>query len=292
MRLRGGAKRGARLVWNGLNLHFASVICVCVALLTFSARADEVARPDFGWRQAWTGADVHSNGWLMYAGATVAPYTDIYSDGLRLRATTGYGGYGWEGRYVKPANGDPVNDRFKGYATTGYADLLVGYYKQIGPATVKAFIGAAMIEHHLGTIKCANANCDSEDTISELVHGTDWGPKASFEIWLNIGANAFASFDASFTTAHDTSSSHARLGYRILPTVSVGLEAAVNTNARNNFFSQKEPDHRAPDYRGGVFVRYEWFTGEIAVSGGFTTGDAGNISENAIYGTLNYATHF
>ena len=284
MRLRGGAKRGAQLVWKGIDLHSASAICVCLALLTFNAHADDTPRPDFGWRQAWTGTDVHSNGWLMYAGATIAPYSDIYSDGLRLRATTGYGGYGWQG---KPDPDHPLLAQPKGNATTDYADLLAGYYKQMGPATFKAFIGVAMIEHHLGDINCRDNICDPETVRSELVHGTDWGPKAAFEIWLNLGSDAFASFDASYTTAHDTFSSHTRLGYRVLPTVSAGLEAAVNTNAKNNFFSEN-----TPDYRGGVFVRYEWFTGEVAVSGGFTTGDFGNISENSLYGTLNYATHF
>ena len=61
----------------------------------------------------------------------------------------------------------------------------------------------------------------------------------------------------------------------------------MNTNAKNNFFSDN-----APDYRGGAFVRYEWSTGEIAVATGITTGDFGNISENSLYGTLNYATQF
>ena len=288
MRLRGGAKRGTRPGRKGINFHSAGMFCACLALMISPASADDAPRPDFGWRQAWTGADVHSNGWLMYAGATVSPYSDIYSDGLRLRATTGYGGYGWEGKLVAPAKGDPANDRFRGYATTDYADMLVGYYKQMGPATFKAFVGVALIEHHLGTIKCANANCGLDRGAgSELVHGSDWGPKASFEIWLNIGSDAFASFDASYTTAHETFSSHTRLGYRVLPNISAGLEAAVNSNARNNFLGQN-----SADYRGGAFVRYEWSTGEVAASAGFTTGDIGNVSENSLYGTLNWATHF
>ena len=284
MRLRGGAEWGARLGWNGMNFPSAGVLCACLALSAPDARADDTERPDFGWGQAWSGADVHSNGWLMYAGATVAPYSDIYSDGLRLRATTGYGGYGWQGK-TDPDR--PLIAQPKGNATTDYADLLVGYYKQMGPATVKAFIGAAMIEHHLGDINCRDNICDPETVRRELVHGTDWGPKASFEIWLNLGSDAFASFDASYTTAHDTFSSHTRLGYRVLPTVSAGIEGAVNANAKNNFLSEHDPD-----YRGGLFVRYEWFTGEVAVSGGFVTGDFGNISENSLYATLNYATHF
>ena len=282
MYLRGGALRVTRLVWKWTSVHSTSAACVCLVLLTLSAAADDAPAPEIGWRQAWTGADVHSNGWLMYAGATVSPYSDIYSDGLRLRATTGYGGYGWQGRPDADHHSPP-----KGNATTDYADLLFGYYKQMGPATVKGFVGVAMIEHRLGTINCRDNICDPETVRSELVHGSDWGPKASFEIWLNLGKNAFASFDASYTTAHETFSSHTRLGYRVLPNISAGLEAAVNTNAKNNFLGQN-----SADYRGGAFVRYEWLTGEVAVSAGFTAGDIGNVSENSLYGTLNWATHF
>ena len=183
MRLRGGARRGTRPSWSGINFRSAGIFCTCLALLISPARADDAPRAEVGWRQAWTGADVRSNGWLTYAGATVAPYSDIYSDGLRLRATTGYGGYGWQG---KPDPDHPLTAQPKGKATTDYADLLLGYYQQLGPATVKGFIGVAMIEHHLGTISCRDNICDPETVRSELVHGSDWGPKASFEIWLNL----------------------------------------------------------------------------------------------------------
>lgn len=291
MGLRG--KRGWSATLRG-GMRILAFLSTQIVLLAAFARADEaepiaLARPpDPGWRQTWTGVDAHSNGWLVYGGSTAAPFTDIYSEGLRLRATTGYGGYGWEGGRrdlnhpeVPPPRGD---------ATTNYLDFLAGYYKQFGPATIKVFGGVAKIEHNLGTIICKAPKgkiCDS-DTIakvhSDLVNGMDWGPKASFEIWLNIGTDAYASFDASYTTAFNTYGSHARLGYRFLPTISAGLEAAINGNAQG--------DSNNDNLRGGMFVRYEWFSGEISASGGLSIGDIGNIKEQSFYATVNWATHY
>lgn len=240
-------------------------------------------KPDYGWRQVWSGVDVHSNGWLIYGGSTVAPFTDIYTDGPRLRATTGYGGYGWEGKRDPNYPDAPPP---KGDASTNYTDALVGYYKQWGPATIKVFAGMAKIEHNLGSITCQTADgktCNPKTIAKvrdDLINGMDWGPKASFEIWLNMGTDAYASFDANYTTAFDTYSSHLRLGYRVLPTVSGGIEAAINGNAKNQ------------DYRGGLFVRYEWLSGEVALAGGFLSSDLGNVLDQSFYGTFNYAMHF
>ena len=267
-------------------MRFLACLSVQIVLLAPLAWADEaepiaLARPpDPGWRQTWTGVDAHSNGWLVYGGSTVAPFTDIYTEGPRLRATTGYGGYGWQG---KPDPNHPHCPVPTGDASTNYLDGLIGYYKQWGPATIKVFGGVAKIEHNLGTITCQTKTetiCDPAKVRRELINGMDWGPKASFEIWLNVGNDAYASFDASYTTAFDTYASHARLGYRFLPTFSGGLEAAINGNRLNE------------DYRAGVFVRYEWDGGEIAAGGGFLSSDLGNIADQSFYATVNWATHY
>ena len=121
--------------------------------------------------------------------------------------------------------------------------------------------------------------------LGNLRHGLDWGPKGAIELWLNLSPDAFASLNADYTTAHDTISVHSRLGYRILPSVSAGLEATLNGN-----FKGSDLDNH--DYRGGLFLRYEWFTGEISVSGGMSSNDLGNISGESFYGTVNWATHF
>jgi hypothetical protein len=58
------------------------------------ARADPAAH---GWREVWGGADASAHVWLIYSGMTVAPHSDIFSDGLRLRVAGGYGGYTYVG---------------------------------------------------------------------------------------------------------------------------------------------------------------------------------------------------
>ena len=59
---------------------------IAVALIAIAslapARADPAAH---GWREVWGGADASAHVWLIYSGMTVAPHSDIFSDGLRLR---------------------------------------------------------------------------------------------------------------------------------------------------------------------------------------------------------------
>lgn len=45
----------------------------------------------------WAGADASNHVWLAYSGATIAPYSDMFSDGLRLRIATGFGEYSYTG---------------------------------------------------------------------------------------------------------------------------------------------------------------------------------------------------
>lgn len=275
MRARCGRGGSASLAGGRCLTAVAGLVSIFSAASPNSALGDDAGSqsPSYGWRQVWVGADVHSNGWLVYSGATVAPYTDIYSDGLRLRATTGYGGYGWEGRSRIDAN-DPNSPFPTGQATTDYAEFLAGYYKQMGPMTFKAFAGVAMIEHRLGPVP---ENTPPDDL---PVSGREVGPKGSVELWFNLGPSAFLSLDGGYTTAHGTYASHGRIGYRVNPTISVGLEAVTNGNVK---------DH---DYRGGGFLRYEWIRGEIGVSGGISSSDLGNIEDQSAYGTVNWITNF
>ena len=93
----------------------------------------------YGWREFWTGVDASNHVWLAYSGATIAPTSDMFSDGLRLRAATGFGEYSYVGER---------NAREQSFsAQTGFADALVGYLQRLGPLTAKAFVGISAIEH-------------------------------------------------------------------------------------------------------------------------------------------------
>jgi hypothetical protein len=218
-----------------------------------SARADPDAPP--AWREVWVGAVASSHVWLAYGGMTVAPLSDMFGDGVRLRVASGYGGY----RYTGTRDGRLMRFRAK----TAFADGLVGYLKRIGPLTAKAFVGASVISHDVGPFDPENP-----------VQGLAWGPKAVVELWLNLGASAWSSLDADWTSAHQTYGGRVRAGYRVISDVSLGIEARLNGNALDK------------DARGGVFVRYAWEGGEISLAGGVS----GRFLEDARDMTDPYAT--
>ena len=233
------------------------VAAVLLLLKPLPAYAEDP--PQYGWREAWAGADASSNVWLLYTGLTVAPYCHMFDDGLRLRFTGGYGGYAYEGYRRRGHNGGLAS--FKG--RMAFTDVLVGYLKRFGPLTAKGFVGAAAIGHDIRPLDADNP-----------VQGLDYGPKVVVEFWLNMGPEAWSSVDLNWTSLHYTYAGRVRTGYRILDQVSAGVEARIDGNALDK------------DVRGGAFVRYEWHGGEISIAGGV----AGQFFEDAKSMTTPYAS--
>ena len=64
---------------------------------------------------------------------TVAPFGSILEDGVRLRAAGGYGAYAYSGRRAAGPASHLVD--FDGKA--GFAELLIGYHKQMGRLSLK-----------------------------------------------------------------------------------------------------------------------------------------------------------
>jgi hypothetical protein len=241
---------------------YAPALVAAVLALSLVAPANADPEPQYGWREVWTGADASSHVWLLYSGATVAPYGHIYSEGLRLRAAGGYGRYS----YIGDRRGVP--QAFN--AETNYGEALVGYLKTFGPLTAKAFVGIAVIEHDVTPFDPANP-----------VQGQEVGPKVATELWLNVGSSGWSSLDASWTTAHGTAAARMRTGYRIYGDASIGLEGGINANDLGE------------DARGGLFARYAWQGGEISMSGGYS----GRFLDEADalrdpYATVNWLTQF
>lgn len=245
---------------------------------------DGATEPSVGWREVWAGVDATESTWLAYSGSTIAPFGGIHDPGLRLRFVGGYGQYTYSGRRHDPSR--PTGWRLRHFeAETAFSDALIGYLWRLGPLTTKGFVGAAGIGHAITPRDPDN-----------IVDGLEWGAKAALELWLNLGDDAWASLDASYTTAHATYAARARLGYRVLPTLSVGLEAGFNGNAVGNdgFLSSRVTDgpYQPIDYqngRGGAFVRYEWYGGELSLSAG-VSGDI--ASPTTPYATLNWLIQF
>ncbi len=239
------------------------------------------------WRETFTGADVTHDVWLLYSGVTLAPTSDIYSDGVRLRATGGYGQYRYQGHRA----GDPNDTRRRFEGTVSFVEVLVGYQMRFGELTAKAFAGISAIDHVI-------TPGDPIPSGGLLTQGLDYGVKGALELWLNLGSEAWTSLDTSWTSAHQTYAGRWRLGYRVLPTVSLGLEAGINGNALRGQRLLEDGSLREalrPQTRAGLFARYEWNGGEISISGGVANSayDFGRTDGfDELYGTANWLMRF
>lgn len=229
-----------------------------------------------GQREVWVGADAGAHNWLVYSGGTYAPWGDIHADGFRLRATAGYGHYDYQWDAKTHVEVDKTT-----------ADVLVGYQHRFGELTAKAFIGWAI----LTDLDVPSANV----RIPKFQNGV----KGALELWLNLGPNAWTSLDLNYADTRETWSVRSRVGYRVLPTVSLGVEGVIN---HANLAGQVQINSKTPqplgNIRVGAFARYEWFGGEISASGGLT-GDTGEdlgstdlLRKPSAYGTVNWITQF
>jgi hypothetical protein len=238
-----------------------------------AAAADGPAeqQPQYGWREVWAGTDASHDVWLLYTGVTLAPWSsDIYADGFRIRTAGGYGEYNYEGcrknfQVCFTARDPPPQSKQHFNATFTYSEVLVGYHQRFGELTAKAFVGIAAIDHNIRPRDAYNA-----------VGGVEYGVKGVVELWLNLGSVAWTSVDLGYTTAHETASARARLGWRVLPTFSIGPEARYDSNAQ------------ADSGRGGVFVRYEWLGCEVSAAAGYSGDMTGGLTKDmSPYGTFN-----
>ncbi len=297
---------GWRRVWVRKSLRFGASGLAVVAPITFadvarSPAAADPTQPQSG-RQVWAGADVSTNVWLVYSGVTFAPWSAMHDDGFRFRAAGGYGEYEYEKSSDPSVDSDDIR-HLDFQARTYFADFLVGYLKRFGELTAKAYVGASVISHDITP--------DDEYTIAV---GDEVGIKGVIELWLNIGESAWGSLDLSWSSAHDTRAARARLGYRVWPKLSIGIEGGINVDSqgqcrmqpagtagcgyaderqRGKFFEVEEAD--LLDYaRAGTFLRYEWGASEASISTGIL-GDSfasDDKVELAPYVTVNWLTQF
>lgn len=268
-----------------------STIAIAAAVIFFQAAAslpsfaDEVTK-DVAAKDAapantdrhnevWAGADAGEDYWLAYSGATLAPFSDIHQNGLRIRIVGGYGQYSY--RIVKDSKPTENYD-----AQVSFADALVGYLWRLDPLILKLFVGASFSDHLITPF-------DRNNTVT----GMDWGLKGVAELWFNIGTNGFASVDLAWSQAHKTRSARMRVGYKPMPNFSIGPEAGINMDRQGDYkIYDEDPNYRADaiDYgRIGLFARYEWYGGELSASAGLI----GDFRERqSAYGTVNWITQY
>jgi hypothetical protein len=213
------------------------------------------------------GAQASRQAWSIYSSMTVAPFGALSQDGLRLRTTGGYGAFRYSG--LRASGGGEETVRFRG--TVSFADLLVGYHRQLGPLTLKLYAGAAAARHAI----------DPFDAEAE-VPGAGVGGKAAVETWWTMSDVAWAQLDASYATLHEAYAGRLRLGWRIFPALSTGVEAEADGNADGS------------SGRLGGFLRYEWAQGEVSASGGLMTdwADVERIDARCGYATISWLNRF
>jgi hypothetical protein len=213
------------------------------------------------------GAEAAHQAWSLYTGMTAAPFGAVTDDGLRLRTAGGYGAYTYSG--PRPVGGGSQIVKFHG--SVSFADLLLGYQKQVGPVTLKLYGGAMFIDQVIDPV-------DPE----AQAQGAGIGAKALLETWWTVSEQAWASVDLSYGTLHENYAGRVRLGWRLMPALSTGVEAGAAGNVDGD------------SGRAGMFLRYEWDGGEISGSGGFMSDWAGieKLDNRGAYATISWMSRF
>lgn len=202
------------------------------------------AAPDAPRTEYFTGFEVSDNYASGYVGGGYAfGKAGLYEQGFRLRAVGAYGGYHYVG--TLPVNGTSVPTIFDGQ--DAYLAALIGYQFRPGHFIVKLFAG---IEAEDQMIVPHDPN--------NSVQGSALGLRLQAESWLDLSQRVFLSADATYGTAFQEYWALARLGYRLYPKFSLGLEGGALGN--------EEYDAG----RGGGFARVTFRDMEITLSGGFT----------------------
>jgi hypothetical protein len=195
----------------------------------------------------WAGGEAFHGIWSLYTGTNFAPFGSVRQDGLRLRGVAGYSDYGT--------------------GTVSFADLLVGYHAQYGPLTLKVFAGLTGAAHLPGDP-------------AALPKGMELGGKGVAEAWWNINDQIWTSADLSWASLDSVYGSRLRLGWRLWPELSSGLEGALAGTVDRDVA------------RLGGFVRYEWETGELSLSAGLAMDDPDSRREAGPFATVSVLMRF
>ena len=213
-------------------------------MLAFGAFAGGAcAEPDAPHTETFSGFEASDNYTSGYVGGGYAFGKGLYAPGLRLRAVGAYGRYHYGGTLFDGS--DHVATRFEGQV--GFAAALIGYQFRPGTVIVKLF----------GGIEAEDQRIVPRDP-NNSVQGTAIGVRLLVETWYDISPRWFVSADASYGSAFQQYYSLARVGFRVRPKLSLGLEGGALGN--------EEYDAG----RGGGFVRVNFRELEVTLSGGFT----------------------
>ncbi len=235
--MQGGKSSGVQFGLRASGVLWAAALCLGLPGQTAAAE------PDAPHTEFFTGFEASDNYTSGYVGGGYAFGKGLYAPGWRLRAVGAYGRYDYDGALFDGSN----------YAATtfdgqvGFAAALIGYQFRPGAVTVKLFAGIEAEDQQI-TPRDPNNN----------VQGTEIGLRLLAETWYDIAPRWFASADVAYGTAFQDYWSLARIGFRVRPRLSLGLEGGALGN--------EEYDAG----RGGGFVRVNLRQLEVTLSGGFT----------------------
>jgi hypothetical protein len=193
--------------------------------------------------EIFTGLEASNNAISGYLGAGYAFGKGVYEPGWRVRAIGSLGRYDYRGTLF--GAGADLGTTFDGDASYGAA--LLGYQFRAETVTLKLFAGVEAEDQRISPRDPDNS-----------VQGSAVGLKLAVESWFDLSPLWFLSADAAYGTAFEEYWSLARVGRRIGPRLSLGLEGGALGN--------EEYDAG----RGGGFIRADLHAVEITLSGGFT----------------------
>ncbi len=215
-----------------------------VLFLGLCLSPEAFAEPGAPRTELFTGFEASDNYASGYVGAGYAFGKAGYAaPGFRLRAVGAYGRYDYEGSL--PLDGISLPTTFDGQNSFGAA--LLGYEFRPGRLILKLFAGIEAEDQHIVPHDPDNS-----------VQGSALGLRLQVESWYDLSARSFLSADASYGTAFQEYWSLLRLGWRVTPRFSLGLEGGALGN--------EEYDAG----RGGGFARVILREMEVTLSGGFT----------------------
>jgi len=212
-------------------------LTLCLSAIAGSAA---LAGSDAPTTEIFAGVEGNDNSTQGYVGAGYAFGNGLYAAGFRLRAVGAFGGYTYQS-----ALGDSAHADFDG--KDAFGSVLIGYQFGDGSTVFRVFAG----------IEAENQDITPHDP-NNSVQGSAVGLRLQAESWFDISERTFLSVDAAYGTAFQEYWSLARLGYRLTPTLSIGVEGGTLGNEEYNAG------------RGGGFLRFNVLAMEITLSGGFT----------------------
>jgi cellulose biosynthesis protein BcsS len=215
-----------------------SFLAVCLFAAMASAQSDPPRTEIFTGFEA---SDNYASGYVGGGYAFGKP--GLYERGFRLRAVGAFGRYHYDGTLL--TDGVYVPTTFDG--EDAFLSALIGYQFRPGRLIVKLFAGLEAEDQHIVPHDPNNS-----------VQGSEVGLRLQAETWLDMSPRLFLSADASYGTAFQEYCSLVRLGFRLRPRLSFGLEGGALGN--------EEYDAG----RGGGFAWVNFRATEVTLSGGFT----------------------